>query len=755
MKPRILIFSVDYFPYVGGAEIAIREICRRLPEFDFNLITCRNQRRLPGEELIDNVRVFRVGLGRRFLDKYLLPLTAFFKARQLHKEQSYQAIWGIMANQASLAALFFKIFYPKVPYFLTLQEGDPEEYYWRRTWFWRPLYLFIYKKADQIQTISHYLAERARRYGYQGEINVVANGVDFEHFAKRDEEKIKRLRRQMDLAGKKIIISVSRLAEKNGLADLIKGFALLNKDRFLSARLLLVGEGEQKNYLQRLTRRLKLENKIIFLGYIPHQDLPSYLHLADVFVRPSLAEGLGNSFLEAMAAGLPIIGTPVGGIVDFLKDGQTGVFCQSGKPTFAEASAGKPAAVAAAIEKLLKDDNLREKLIKNSRLLVKNNYNWEKIAGEIGLILKKPIMGKILIAAAIFPPDIGGPATYTSQLVGRLKERGVAVEVVSHTQFRQLSFLARYWSFFWEVYRLAKKSDWIFAQDVFASGFPAALVSWLRGRPLITKIVGDFSWEYARNNNLVEDGIDNFQKRKTYSWRLALIRKIQKFVCAQSRFIITPSQYLKTIVKQWSVPAEKIKVIYNAVDPEKFGEKSRTKKNDKITLLTVGRLVPWKGFAKIIEAMPELLKSDQRFQLVIVGDGPLRQQLEEQVVALDLGRAVQFTGKISQEEVFQWLTKADIFILNTEYEGLPHIVLEAMAAGTPVITTAAGGNLEVIADRETGLIFPYNDGDALKKAVLEIVNHQSLKKLAANAREQVQQFNWQKNIDQLLILFKN
>jgi len=83
------------------------------------------------------------------------------------------------------------------------------------------------------------------------------------------------------------------------------------------------------------------------------------LALADVFVRPSLSEGLGNVFLEAMAAGLPIIGTPVGGILDFLKDGETGLFCRIKNPK----------SIAEKIKEILSDDRLREKLIQNGQKL--------------------------------------------------------------------------------------------------------------------------------------------------------------------------------------------------------------------------------------------------------------------------------------------------------------------------------------------------------------------------------------------------
>ena len=101
--------------------------------------------------------------------------------------------------------------------------------------------------------------------------------------------------------------------------------------------------------------------------------------LADVFVRPSLSEGLGNVFLEAMAAGLPIIGTPVGGILDFLKDGETGLFCRIKNPK----------SIAEKIKEILSDDRLREKLIQNGQKLAEEKYSWDIIARQMEKIFKK------------------------------------------------------------------------------------------------------------------------------------------------------------------------------------------------------------------------------------------------------------------------------------------------------------------------------------------------------------------------------
>ena len=107
-----------------------------------------------------------------------------------------------------------------------------------------------------------------------------------------------------------------------------------------------------------------------FAGFIAHEKLPTYLWASDIFVRPSLSEGMGNSFIEAMASGLPVIATPVGGIVDFLRDGETGLFCE----------VGNPKSIAQKIEKLIKDSESRQYIVENASGMVKDKYDWSLIA---------------------------------------------------------------------------------------------------------------------------------------------------------------------------------------------------------------------------------------------------------------------------------------------------------------------------------------------------------------------------------------
>ena len=373
MAKRILIFSTAYFPLVGGAEVAIKEITDRLPEFEFDLITARLDRKFLLVEKIGRVTVYRFGWGCRF-DKIWLALLGGFFASRLHKKNSYDLVWAMMASFGGFAASAFKKKNPKIPYLLTLQEGDDLQEIENKVRFLWKSFLNIFTRANYIQAISNYLADWAKRLGATCPVEVIPNGVDVGKYQvvsdKYKEETAK---------NNKIIITTSRLVKKNGLDDLIKALVLLSEE----FKLKIVGTGPEEENLKKIVADLKLDERVEFMGFVENEKIPELLNQADIFARPSLSEGLGNSFLEAMASGLPTVGTPVGGIPDFLHDGKTGWLCE----------VNNSASIAEKIKFVTDQNNeeMVEKVKQQAKDLVAKNYDWDKIAIEMGRVFKQLI----------------------------------------------------------------------------------------------------------------------------------------------------------------------------------------------------------------------------------------------------------------------------------------------------------------------------------------------------------------------------
>lgn len=390
MKKRILIFSTAYLPLIGGAEVAVKEITDRLSDFEFVMITARLDNKLPAKEKIGNIEVHRLGRGDN-QDKYRLIFCAWKKARELGK---FDVVWSIMASYAGFAALRFKKRNPSVPFLLTLQEGDSRFDIYKHVWWCWPYFTKIFKRADKIQAISSYLAKWAKDLGAACPIEVVPNGVDATKFPisqflpagrqvqfpindqsqntpsfPRRRESGGQLSKEFGIKGNdKVIITISRLVKKNGVSDLIKSMKFLNDNTLL----LILGTGELEGKLKLESQQEGIEKRVRFLGNICHDDLPRYLQISDVFCRPSLSEGLGNVFLEAMAAGVPIVGTKIGGIPDFLRDGETGLFCVN-----------DPRDIAKKIKMILDDQELRSRLIVNGKKIVEEKYSWKLVSEKM------------------------------------------------------------------------------------------------------------------------------------------------------------------------------------------------------------------------------------------------------------------------------------------------------------------------------------------------------------------------------------
>lgn len=383
MSPRkILIFSLSYYPLGGGAEMAIKEITRRISneKFQFDLITLRFSNSHPKFERLGNIDIYRVGGGLGYLSKIIfIPQAALFASRR-----KYDIYWSMMTYMVFPVALLRIFFGKKVPYILTLQDGDPFTHVFNRLriLIFKPLLTYGFRYVGKVQAISNFLAGWAREMGYTGEVEVIPNGVDVKAFnIEISHEGRENIRKKLGIEhGDIVLTSSSRLVKKNAMDDVIRSLKFLPEN----VKFVNFGHGSDRNMLQRLVEENGVKHRVQLLGY-PDNDLPKYFKSCDIFIRPSLSEGQGISFLEGMASGLPVIATPVGGIPDFLKDGETGVFCEPKNPR----------SIANAVKRLLSDEGLRRKLIENGQKLVREKYDWDLIAGEMKVrVFDLPAVGR-------------------------------------------------------------------------------------------------------------------------------------------------------------------------------------------------------------------------------------------------------------------------------------------------------------------------------------------------------------------------
>ena len=336
----------------------------------------------------------------------------------------------------------------------------------------------------------------------------------------------------------------------------------------------------------------------------------------------------------------------------------------------------------------------------------------------------------ILITVGIFPPDIGGPASFVPKISNFLIENGHNVKIIclsevenNHTEDnldvirikRSNSLPIRWMKTIYEIVKNGKKSDLIFVNGL---GVESTIANLLLKKQLIRKIVGDPVWERAYNRKKTTESFDEFQNNK-HSFLIEVQKLLRKWSINSAEIVITPSDHLKSFVSGLGF-RNKILKINNGVD---ITDIKRTKgHNVDINLLIISRLVIQKNINIVIEAM-ELL-NNKNLKLSIIGDGGEFSKLESLIHDLNVQNRVQLLGKIENNRISQFLLTADIFIQASEYEGLPHSVLEAINYEVPILSTEVGGCKDLLNDGERGFIIPLPpDKEIIAENIIFIINN--------------------------------
>ncbi len=367
-KKNILIFFW-YYSHPGGAELFVEEVTRRLlSDYNFELITAKCKKNLPREERINGVLIHRLGIGNFFIDKFFFPCFAILKAFKIKKAKRISVIHAVIANVSGFAAMTFHQL-TKIPFLITEQSGNLDRQVRKLTpiAFW--IYKKIYQKADFIHVISNFLKQTVLVLGVEEEkIEIIPNGINLSEFESFTEGERKEKYR---------IVSVARLNKYKGLEYLITAMPEILKS-FPKAKLVLIGSGNERENLKLRIKNLKIEDKVEFKGDIPHKEIPKELVKSSVFVLPSLEEGQGVVVLEAQASGIPVIGTNVGGIPDFIRDGKTGILV----------GPAEPRDISQAVIKIFSEPEFAQKLVENAKDDLER-YDWDNVADKIDKIYKR------------------------------------------------------------------------------------------------------------------------------------------------------------------------------------------------------------------------------------------------------------------------------------------------------------------------------------------------------------------------------
>lgn len=370
-EKKILMLNNEYPPLGGGTGTVNKEVLERLalyPNLKIDLVTGWQGKGKKIEKVGENVRIIKLGLNNKNIHhasnseliKYTLK--AFLETRRLHKKEKYNLCFAWSTIPAGFVSYLLLVFY-KLPYMVRVGGPDIPGFEERYKTIYKiisPVIKLIWKKSRLI--ISKCQTEYDMIYSINKKlpIKIIFNGVDTDKFTAKSYVEKEIL----------TIICPARLIKRKGQEVLIKAIGNL-KEKGIILKCNFVGDGDEKENYIKLASKLGIEEQLNFKSYIPREKMLEEYHTADIFVLPSYNEGMSNALLEAMACGLPVIVTDVGGTDELVKDGENGYVFEKGDVGHLSKIMERMHCASYSIKSLGQESRQRvEKL------------SWEKIVGE-------------------------------------------------------------------------------------------------------------------------------------------------------------------------------------------------------------------------------------------------------------------------------------------------------------------------------------------------------------------------------------
>lgn len=372
---RILFFNYEYPPLGGGAANAtayILEEYSKIPELEVDLITSSVDSEYHSDKIGENIFIHRLPIGKNEKNlhyqsqKELLTYSwkAYFFARKLIQKNNYNLSHSFFTVPCGFISLLLKYNF-NISYVVSLRGSDVPGYSDRFEFlykFIKPLTRLIWKNSFGVIANSKGLRELALKTNSKQEIGVIYNGINLSDFipdpTKRPADKII------------ITTGASRVTARKGINYLIEAIKIL-APKYPEIYLKIMGDGNEKENLEKLVKELGLEKSVEFIGRVPREETAPYYQEASVFVLPSFNEGMSNAMLEALSSGLPLLATDTGGTRELLDDGVNGFVI---KMKDSQDLANK-------IEILVKNEDLRKKMAEASRKKAET-MSWGKVAKE-------------------------------------------------------------------------------------------------------------------------------------------------------------------------------------------------------------------------------------------------------------------------------------------------------------------------------------------------------------------------------------
>lgn len=373
---KIALLSEKYTPDIGGLAISAGRLSELLTTAGHEIRVFAPTSNLTASArqtlTANSVSVTRFGAHKRVDDTLLDWFELIVKE---HKRAPFDLLHAYFLPQAGFVAAYAGK-YLNIPSVVSIRGNDIEQAAFDPSKFSHIMYAL--QNASAVTTNASELSKKARAF-FEREIVLIPNGINTEIFRKVERNKVLAETLNLKLETPNVIGFAGELRSKKGLSTLLIGYAQINKKN--PSTLLIVGDVRAGEYQQAFDeyQRGNPDTHIIITGYVAHKDMPAYYSLMDVFVHPSLRDGMPNAVLEAMACELPVITTPVGGMLDVIEDDVNGKIIQVNHvDLFVNTTL-----------KLLKDEETRKRLGGSAREKIQKEFTLQKeLEGNLAVYKK-------------------------------------------------------------------------------------------------------------------------------------------------------------------------------------------------------------------------------------------------------------------------------------------------------------------------------------------------------------------------------
>lgn len=656
--------------------------------------------------------------------KIIVPWSGKSSWRKVLGEQVLLPVWiigkklDVMYFPGNFASLM--VFKPKVVAVRNLlhyhypEALAPFQRFYRKTLSWltaRVARSILVPSESMARDVIHLTGANPQK------VTVVPHGVEIERFAQRAPESEIAARLEELGVSRPYFLFVSALWPYKGADRFVAALEQL-RDRTGRQDLcgVFAGEGigsdRYRKALEEQVRGKNLDKLVRFVGHRSHDDL-AYLYWGAVaLVFPSYCESFGNPLVEAMAAGTPVIASNRHATPETMGDGALIV-----DPDDTDA-------MAVAMERLLTDEKLRQRLVERDQKRVQD-FNWARSVRSAMALLERKGQTKILMFGYLPPPVFGPSVAYQSLLRSKFSEQfdvtfiNISVvdniselEKVRATKFLKLAgFILR------ELFHLARKRF-----DFCCHSISYNRNAFLKDAALlgIARAFGVPTVLYAHGA-----GLPAFRQKLSPRLRRRFDAMVKNAAAA-----IVIAEGLRTDF-EGLLPADRIFTVTIGIEPQAPLSVPPTKR-EAFTILYLGALYRLKGTFDLLEAMPHVLAQQPDARLLMAGDWFLAEE-EQQARAFihehKLDSAVKFLGRITGEPKNTLLRSADVFVFpaHTQKEAFGIVLLEAMEAGLPIVTTRGGARSEIIADGVNGLLFEEKNPRDLAEQILKLAGDPALR----------------------------